>query len=56
MIPIKDNIPTDRFPVVTLVLIVANVIVYLLAIRHGGSLISGPDAHEVSSTARSRTR
>jgi membrane associated rhomboid family serine protease len=47
VIPIKDNIPTDRFPVVTLALIVANVIVYLLAIRHGGSFISGPDAQEV---------
>jgi membrane associated rhomboid family serine protease len=40
--PIKDNIPTDRFPFVTVALILANVIVYLLAIRHGGSLISGP--------------
>jgi len=47
MIPIKDNIPTDRFPIVTVLLIVANFIVYLLAIRHGGSFISGPDAHEV---------
>jgi membrane associated rhomboid family serine protease len=44
--PIKDNIPTDRFPFVTVALIVVNVIVYLLAIRHGGSLISGPDVHE----------
>jgi membrane associated rhomboid family serine protease len=47
VIPIKDNIPTDRFPFVTVVLIVANVVVYLLAIRHGGSFISGPDTHEV---------
>jgi membrane associated rhomboid family serine protease len=47
MIPIKDNIPTDRLPVVTLVLIVANVIVYLLTIRHGGSLFGGPDTQEV---------
>jgi membrane associated rhomboid family serine protease len=47
VIPIKDNIPTDRFPVVTFVLILANVVVYLLAIRHGGSLFSGPDTHEV---------
>ena len=28
MFPLKDNIPTDRFPVVTVVLIVANAIVY----------------------------
>jgi membrane associated rhomboid family serine protease len=45
--PIKDNIPTDRFPFVTAALILANVIVYILAIRHGGSLISGPSDQEV---------
>ena len=42
MLPLKDNIPTDRFPVVTVALIVANVVVYLLSIRHGGSLLNGP--------------
>jgi len=47
VLPIKDNIPTDRFPIVTLALILANVIAYLLAIRHGGSLFSGPDVQEV---------
>jgi rhomboid family protein len=47
MIPIKDNIPTDRFPFVTVALILANVIVYLLSVRHGGSVISGPDTQEV---------
>ena len=47
MIPIKDNIPTDRFPFVTLGLIVANFVVYILAVSHGGSFISGPDVHEV---------
>ncbi len=47
MIPIKDNIPTDGFPLVTLALILANFIVYVLAVSHGGSLISGPDAHEI---------
>ncbi len=47
MFPIKDNIPTDRFPFVTVALILANVIVYLLAIRHGGSFWSGPDTQEV---------
>jgi membrane associated rhomboid family serine protease len=45
--PLKDNIPTDRFPFVTVALVLANVIVYLLAIRHGGSLFSGPDTQEV---------
>jgi membrane associated rhomboid family serine protease len=47
MIPLKDNIPTDRFPFVTVALIVANFVVYLLSIRHGGSIISGPDTQEV---------
>jgi rhomboid family protein len=47
VLPIKDNIPTDRFPFVTVALIVVNVIVYLLAVRHGGSLFSGPDTQEV---------
>jgi membrane associated rhomboid family serine protease len=47
VIPIKDNIPTDRFPFVTLTLILANVVVYVLAVHHGGSLISGPDVHEI---------
>jgi membrane associated rhomboid family serine protease len=47
VIPIKDNIPTDRFPFVTVTLILLNVVAYILAIRHGGSLISGPDTHEV---------
>jgi membrane associated rhomboid family serine protease len=42
MIPLKDDIPTDRPAIVTYLLIAANVIVYLLAIRHGGSLWSGP--------------
>jgi membrane associated rhomboid family serine protease len=47
VIPIKDNIPTDRFPFVTAALILANFVVYILAIRHGGSFISGPSDHEV---------
>jgi membrane associated rhomboid family serine protease len=47
VIPLKDNIPTARFPFVTVALILANVIVYILAIRQGGSLISGPDTTEV---------
>jgi membrane associated rhomboid family serine protease len=47
VIPTKDNIPTDRFPLVTVTLILANVVVYLLAISHGGSLFSGPTEHEL---------
>jgi len=40
--PLKDNIPSDRFPYVTVALIIANVIVYVVTVLHGGSLISGP--------------
>jgi membrane associated rhomboid family serine protease len=46
VIPVKDNIPTGRFPFVTAALVAINVIVYLLATAHGGSIISGPDALE----------
>jgi membrane associated rhomboid family serine protease len=47
LIPFKDNIPTDRAAVVTLSLILANVVIYLLAIGHGGSFIGGPSDHEL---------
>ncbi len=47
MIPLKDNIPSKRFPFVTVTLILINVVVYLLAIRHGGSFFGGPDTHVV---------
>jgi membrane associated rhomboid family serine protease len=39
MLPLKDNIPTDRFPIVTVALIVANVLVYFLWQKGG---FSGP--------------
>jgi membrane associated rhomboid family serine protease len=42
MFPLKDNIPLARFPIVTVVLVMINVIAYLLEIRHGGSLFGGP--------------
>lgn len=35
MFPVKDNIPTDRLPIVTLLLIAANVFVYFF-LQHGG--------------------
>jgi membrane associated rhomboid family serine protease len=44
--PLKDNIPTERTAVVTIALIAANVIVFLLEIRGGGSIGSGPDARD----------
>jgi membrane associated rhomboid family serine protease len=40
--PLRDDIPTERTPVLTIALIVANVVVFLLSLRGGGSLISGP--------------
>ncbi len=46
MIPVKDNIATDRIPFVTLALIVANLVVYLVTIGHGGGIIGGPSAAE----------
>jgi membrane associated rhomboid family serine protease len=52
MIPLKDNIPNERFPFVTVVLVIANVLVYLLSIRHGGTLFGGPsDATVVHNAA-----
>jgi membrane associated rhomboid family serine protease len=47
MIPLKDNIPNERFPFVTVALVIINVIAYLLSLRHGGSLISGPSSETV---------
>jgi membrane associated rhomboid family serine protease len=34
VIPIKDNMPTDRFPLVTVALMVAQLVVYVLAGHH----------------------
>jgi hypothetical protein len=45
VIPVKDNIPTERFPFVTLGLVITNVVAYILAVRHGGSFFGGPDLH-----------
>jgi membrane associated rhomboid family serine protease len=42
MFPLKDNIPNERFPFITVALIAINVIAYLLSIRHGGSFFGGP--------------
>jgi membrane associated rhomboid family serine protease len=47
MIPLKDNIPNERFPFVTVALIAINVIAYLLSIRHGGGLLGGPPTSTV---------
>jgi membrane associated rhomboid family serine protease len=42
VLPLKDNIPLSRFPLVTVALVAVNVIAYLLSIRHGGNFFSGP--------------
>jgi membrane associated rhomboid family serine protease len=39
--PLKDNIPTDRTPILTIAFIVINVIVYFVLQK--GGLLSGPD-------------
>jgi membrane associated rhomboid family serine protease len=44
MFPLKDNIPNERFPLITVALIAINVVVYLISIRHGGSFFGGPTA------------
>ena len=59
MFPLRDDIPTDRTPVLTIALIVANVIVFLLSLRDGGSLWSGPTnafAVECGNVPQSRKR
>jgi membrane associated rhomboid family serine protease len=42
MFPLKDNIPNERFPLITVALIAINIVAYLLSIRHGGSFFGGP--------------
>jgi membrane associated rhomboid family serine protease len=42
ILPLKDNIKLERFPLVTVVLVLVNVIAYLLEISHGGSFFGGP--------------
>jgi membrane associated rhomboid family serine protease len=43
--PLRDNIPTDRFPVVTVALIVANVLVYFFW-QQGGISLGSPNSRE----------
>jgi membrane associated rhomboid family serine protease len=42
VLPLRDNIPTDRLPIITIALIVANVLVYFLWQR-GGLTFGDPD-------------
>jgi rhomboid family protein len=43
--PLKDNIPTDRVPILTILLILANVFVYFFV--QGGGILDGPRDAEV---------
>jgi membrane associated rhomboid family serine protease len=47
MLPFKDDIGLRRTPVITIALIVANVVAYVLAAVHGGSPIGGPSGQTV---------
>ncbi|HEX2104466.1 MAG TPA: rhomboid family intramembrane serine protease [Solirubrobacteraceae bacterium] len=47
MFPLKDDIPTRQTPVLTIALILANVVIFFLSIRNGGSIWSGPDPQTV---------
>jgi membrane associated rhomboid family serine protease len=42
LFPLKDDIPTERTPWVTIALIVANVVVFFIELRGGGTLLGGP--------------
>jgi rhomboid family protein len=43
--PLRDNIPTDRFPIVTVALIVANVLAYFF-FQKGGLSFGEPSSHD----------
>ncbi len=45
MFPLRDNIPTDKFPVVTVLLIVANVLMYFF-FQHGTISLGSPDSQD----------
>jgi membrane associated rhomboid family serine protease len=45
--PLKDNIPTRRTPYVTIALIAANVLVFFLQLRGGGTFFGGPTEQTV---------
>ena len=47
MLPLRDNLPTDRFPVVTVVLIAINVLVFAWMLTLGDSDYSSPELREL---------
>ena len=52
MFPLKDNIPTDKFPVVTVALIVLNVLAYFLWQRGGITLGDPSSPHYLDNLVR----
>ena len=50
MIPLKDNIPTLRFPVVTVALIVLNVAVFVWQLTYSNSSYETPELHRLGVT------
>ena len=52
MFPLKDNIPTDKFPVVTVALIVINVLAYFLWQRGGITLGDPSSPHYLENLVR----
>ena len=44
MFPLRDNIPTERLPIITIALIVANVLAYFL-FQHGTITLGEPTSH-----------
>jgi membrane associated rhomboid family serine protease len=47
LLPLRDNLPTDRFPVVTVVLIAINVLVFAWMLTLGDSDYSSPELREL---------
>ncbi len=50
MIPLKDNIPTSRFPIVTVLLIVANFAFFAWQLTYSGERSSDPELRELGIT------
>jgi membrane associated rhomboid family serine protease len=52
MLPLKDNIPTDRLPIVTIAIILANVLVYFLWQKGGITLGDPGSPHYLTQLAK----
>jgi membrane associated rhomboid family serine protease len=50
LLPLRDNLPTDRFPVVTVVLIAINVLVFAWMLTLGDSDYSSPELQQLGIT------